>query len=123
MKCVKTTPLKIGIIGAGFSGTALAAAIHKLNAGPVEIFLFDKTGCFGEGDAYRTPYPFHLLNVRAQDMSAFEDEPAHFLDWLNSNETRKQHLEKNQPAGGQFAPRLLYGQYLNSLLDSILADK
>ena len=54
------SPLKIGIIGAGFSGTALTAVLHRMAQKPIEIILFDKTGCFGVGDAYNTPFPFFI---------------------------------------------------------------
>ena len=49
-------PQRIGIVGAGFSGTALAAELHRLSKQPLEIFLLDKTGYFGTGAAYSTPY-------------------------------------------------------------------
>lgn len=114
--------LRIGIIGAGFSGTALSAAFHRFTDRPLEIFLFEKATQFGLGDAYRTPYPFHLLNVRAQDMSAFEDEPGHFVDWLNSNQHAYAYLDKSQPLATQFAPRMLYGHYLQHLLEVIQVD-
>jgi uncharacterized NAD(P)/FAD-binding protein YdhS len=37
---------------------------------------------FGVGLAYSTGNPRHLLNVRADNMSAFADEPDHFARWL-----------------------------------------
>ena len=106
--------LKIGIIGAGFSGTTLAALIHRLSAIPIEIILFEKIGKFGVGAAYQTPHRFHLLNVRASDMSAFEDQPTHFVDWIK-NHQKQEHDE-------QFLPRLVYGEYLCDLLKHIQSD-
>lgn len=107
------TPLKIAIIGAGFSGTALVEALRRSTKTPLDIYLYEKTGKFAAGDAYRTPFPYHLLNARAEDMSAIEDEPAHFVDWLQR--TGKQH-DKELPPGWQFVPRLWYHQYLSDLL-------
>jgi uncharacterized NAD(P)/FAD-binding protein YdhS len=104
----QSTPLKIGIVGAGFSGTALAALLHKQSVRPLEIFLFEKRGTFAVGDPYSTPYHFHLLNVRAHDMSAFADEPDHFVNWLRDH--------SYSVSAEQFAPRRLYGEYLQSLL-------
>ncbi len=109
-------PLRIAIIGAGFSGTALAAALYRAGKVPCEIILLDKTGRFGAGDAYCTPYPFHLLNVRACDMSAFEDEPDHYVNWLSSNEEVKPYLDKTTPIASQFTSRIFYGAYLKHLL-------
>lgn len=122
MKIKQSLPLKIGVIGAGFSGAALAANIHRLSQTPVEITLFEKTGQFGLGDAYRTPYQFHLLNVRARDMSAFEDEPSHFVNWLNQTQPSHPQLNSNLSFADQFAPRHAYGQYIKSLISHVRTD-
>lgn len=114
-------PLKIGVIGAGFSGAAAVAALHETVDFPLEIILCDKSGCFGAGDAYRSPFPFHLLNARARDMSALETKPEHFVAWLKTSLQAKKYLDHTQPIGDQFVPRLLYGEYLNELLQTIAA--
>lgn len=119
MSIQQPQPLRIGIIGAGFSGTAMAAALSRLAHLPIEITVCEKTGYFGAGDAYSTPFPFHLLNARARDMSALEDQPDHFVTWLNSSQTAHPHLEKAVPVGEQFVSRFLYGNYLNDLLEKI----
>ena len=110
---------KIGIIGAGFSGTALAAQLGRLTKHPIDIILCDKTGEFGQGDAYKTPYPFHLLNVRAESMSAFEDDQAHFVTWLQENYSSSTFLETSCDVAKQFVPRMLYKKYLHSLLQTL----
>lgn len=107
-------PLKIAIIGAGFSGTALAATLMREMRQPLEIYLFEKTGQYGAGDAYRTPFSYHLLNARASDMSALEDEPDHFVHWLQQRAKGK--LDQDEPVHRQFVPRILYHQYLSELL-------
>lgn len=112
-------PFKIGIIGAGFTGTAMAAILQRLTTCPLEVILCEKTGRFGAGPAYSTPYSHHLLNVRVQDMSAFADEPTHFLAWLNSHPDHLLHMDKNKPLEQQFAPRRLYHDYLQSLLSTL----
>lgn len=112
------SPLTIGIIGAGFSGTALAVNIHHLNKQqrPVEILLFEKRGCLAKGEAYSTPYDYHLLNVRAGEMSAFENKPTDFVDWLKATPVAAPYIAGDQPIERQFMPRMLYGKYLESLL-------
>ena len=126
-------PLRIAIVGAGFSGTVVAAELHRLAtqpaasqpaaSQPIEIFLLDKTGYFGTGAAYSTPYAYHLLNVRAKDMSAFEDKPTDFVNWLNQSGHAETYLEVNgKPIGEQFAPRAVYGLYLKNLLNDIQTD-
>lgn len=71
---------------------------------------------FGVGDAYRTPFPFHLLNVRAHDMSAFADEATHFVDWLKARKDALKFLPQQDNIEQQFVPRMLYRAYLQSLL-------
>ena len=89
---------------------------YRLAQAPIEIILFEKTGRFALGEAYKTPYFFHLLNVRAKDMSAFEDEPNHFVQWLTAHPDIKKYADPAYPLAEQFMPRKLYGQYLNDIL-------
>ncbi len=99
----------IAIIGAGFCGTLTAA--HVLHADPAcRVVLIERSGRFGPGLAYSTPSPVHYLNVPAGNMSAFDDDPGHFLRWAQE---RDPHA-----ATGSFLPRGIYGQYLKSVLAS-----
>jgi uncharacterized NAD(P)/FAD-binding protein YdhS len=114
----------IAIVGAGFSGTLLA--LHLLRRCPpsVSILLIERNSQFGRGQAYSTGNPAHLLNVPAGRMSAFHDEPRHFLDWLQAHPdaVRSGDLPAS-PEWGSFVPRRLYGAYIRSLLkDEIRRD-
>ncbi|WP_419900871.1 FAD/NAD(P)-binding protein [Roseomonas sp. USHLN139] len=96
----------VAIIGGGFAGTALALQL----AGKAEVTLFEP-GPVGPGLAYGTAEPAHLLNVPAAGMSPFPDRPSHFADWLAA-----QPDAPPPPAEGpRFAPRRLYGRYLQEL--------
>jgi uncharacterized NAD(P)/FAD-binding protein YdhS len=95
---------RVAVIGAGASG-ALQALHLKRNG--VEIALIERGPAPGRGVAYGTKRPEHLLNVPARRMSAFSDDPDHFTRWFAAR------------AGGgaeDFAPRMLYGDYLQGLL-------
>lgn len=106
----------IAIVGAGYSGTALALNLYRQATHPLQIYLCEKRGAFGLGDAYSTPYAFHLLNVRTEDMSAFDDEPHHFMDWLAAQPDLMKYLDQTESLNQQFAPRLFYGKYLQAML-------
>jgi uncharacterized NAD(P)/FAD-binding protein YdhS len=97
----------IAIIGAGFCGTL--TAVHVLRADPAaRVVLIEKSGRFGPGLAYSTPSAVHYLNVPAGNMSAFDEDPGHFLRWAQ---------ERDPNVGtGSFVARGIYGQYLKSVL-------
>lgn len=112
------TPIRIGIIGAGFSGTAMAANLARFAETPIEIILFERRGVFAKGEAYSTPYAFHLLNVRAHDMSLFDDDPSHFVEWLKQQQN-EQASSEHAALEHQFVPREWYGRYLSDVLEGI----
>lgn len=99
------------IIGGGASGVVLAAQLLRLSP-DANVRIFDRSGAVGAGIAYSTRNPSHLLNVRAGNMSAFPEEPEHFLHWLRARDPG----EDWQAAS--FAPRMLYRAYLQDLLPS-----
>lgn len=103
-------PPVVAVIGGGFSG--LLTAVHLLRRHPtVQVRLVEQRPQLGEGRAYGTHEPDHLLNVRAANMSAFSDEPRHFVHWLGA-----------AGAGDAFVSRARYGEYLQSLLAAEVQD-
>ncbi|MEO7026804.1 MAG: FAD-dependent oxidoreductase [Caulobacteraceae bacterium] len=103
----------VAIIGAGFSGVLTALRLLLTPDGP-KVRLIERAERFGRGAAYATSNPQHLLNVRATNMSAFVEQPAHFVDWLR---------HAGVPTEGQvFVTRDRYGQYLQSILRRAAAD-
>lgn len=107
------TSAPILIVGGGYSGAMLAARLAERGMPSV---LIDATGRFGLGVAYSTPFDGHLLNVRSGRMSAVEDRPGDFVDWL-----ARRHPEQADPHG--FAPRRLYGLYLQERLAAVEAAR
>lgn len=108
----------ITVIGAGFSGTLLS--LHLLRHCPpgTHIRLIERNRQFGPGQAYATDNPNHLLNVPAGRMSAFPDQPRHFLDWLHSRPMHE--MDGVMPDGGSFVPRRLFGRYIRQQLHDAL---
>jgi len=98
----------IAIIGAGFSGTALAINLLRLaSERPLSIALISDAG-WARGIAYaRRPYPY-LLNVPAGRMSASSADASEFLRFA------RRHLPR--ASAHDFLPRELYGDYLESTL-------
>lgn len=98
----------VAIIGAGFSGTMVAAHLLRSKA-PLQILLFERSGQFTAGVAYGTSSGSHMLNVPAGRMSAYPDHADHFLHWA--------HAVDPSITGASFVQRRLYGRYLADLLD------
>lgn len=103
---------RIGIIGAGFTGTLLAVHLMRRAEVPTHLFLADRRGEFGRGLAYSTGNDAHLLNVRAFNMSAYPDEPRHFLLWLWARDDPASPAKAIPPSGHAFVSRGLYGTYI-----------
>jgi uncharacterized NAD(P)/FAD-binding protein YdhS len=110
----------VAIIGAGFSGSL--TAIHLLEeAGggrpAASVVLIERElSAFGKGVAYGTPCSRHLLNVPAGKMGAFPDRIDDFLLWLEAHPAERAALGSPEIDAGKFVPRMLYGQYISSLL-------
>lgn len=96
------------IIGGGVSGTLTAHHLAR-NTRKARIILIDPRPEPGLGLAYSTPSMRHLLNVPAGKVSALPEQPNHFLHWAQRN---------YDPAltESDFAPRAVFGWYIQSLL-------
>ena len=107
----------VAIVGGGYSGCMVAIHLLQNARQPLRIILIERNDAPGRGVAYRDQPECHLLNVRASAMSAFPDQPDHFLDWLN------RHYSPCSPVGADdFVPRRIYGAYLEGLLVQAAAD-
>jgi uncharacterized NAD(P)/FAD-binding protein YdhS len=95
----------VAIVGGGFSGTMLAAQLARRG---ISSLLIEGGGRRGLGTAYSTDEPAHVLNVRAEGMSAWPDQPRDFARAFGD------------PRG--FAERRFFGQYLRAILDEAVAS-
>lgn len=102
----------VAVLGAGAAGCLTAAQLARTASSRdrrIEILLVDPAPP-GQGVAYSTTDPRHRLNVPASRMSAWPDDPEHFLGWL------RRHVSVDFPASG-FAARMHYRDYLVDTLD------
>ncbi len=103
-------PRTIAIVGAGFSGTAVAInLLQQPSSAHLGVILLD-TAPAGRGVAYADrAYPY-LLNVPAGRMSCDAAQPLDFLKFALTRFPRA--------TAHDFLPRSLYGEYLESRLKS-----
>lgn len=101
----------VAIIGGGASGVLAAVRLlesPEARAGKFRVRLIERRSSTGRGVAYGTESPFHLLNVRQSQMSAYPENSEHFARWVartNSGEMKN-----------AFQPRHRYADYLSFLL-------
>jgi uncharacterized NAD(P)/FAD-binding protein YdhS len=101
----------IAIIGGGISGTLTVLNLIKQSKQQLTILWFDAHQNFCKGLAYSTSVNEHLLNVRANNMSLFVDEPDHFVNWL----------KKYNPiySSTDFVSRKLFGDYVQYVFNDL----
>jgi uncharacterized NAD(P)/FAD-binding protein YdhS len=100
---------RIVIVGAGFSGTVLAAnLLRRPPPGCREVVLVERGAAMGRGVAYAAHECPYLLNVPANRLSADSQDPLQFLHFA-----RRTVPEAD---GEDFLPRELYGDYLQDML-------
>lgn len=116
----KNNKFNIVIIGAGFSGSTLAMQLKKIATTAIRIALINDSPKMNRGLAYSTSEQYHLLNVPAGKMSAFEDHADDFVSWLKEHENCEMGREN---ISEQFFPRKLYGTYLDSRFSQTIHDK
>lgn len=99
----------IAIVGAGFSGTVVAAnLLRSQHWAATHIVLIERSAHVARGVAYaEREHPF-LLNVPAARMSVDSRFPLDFLSFA------QQRIPG--ATAGDFLPRALYGQYLEAIL-------
>ncbi len=107
----------IAIVGAGFSGSLVAAHLLKTATRPLLIKLIERSHDIGKGVAYSTDTNSHLLNVSAGKMSAFPNDPGHLLRWLHYNRSELVTFLPNDLNASSFIPRHIYGLYIQSILE------
>lgn len=112
---------RVAVIGAGVSG--VLTAIHLLwRARPGErVYLVEKRGQLGPGVAYATRHASHLVNVRAENMSAFADEPMHFARWVEQLPADERRAAGERTLAGFFARRGVYGRYIQDQLGATIS--
>ncbi len=104
---------KLAIIGCGFSGTMTAVQLIKNASQPFELIMIGDRETFNTGIAYNPYSKKQLLNVVTSRMSAFQDNPDDFLNWVSELDEFS-GTDKGILANA-FLPRYLYGQYLRDI--------
>ncbi|MEA9557931.1 FAD/NAD(P)-binding protein [Xanthomonas nasturtii] len=110
----------IAIVGGGASGVLVALQLLHQATMPLQIVLIEPHPVLGEGVAYSTARPEHLLNVPAARMSALADTPQDFVDYLRMHACCPELDDAQLPQ--QYVGRRHYAPYLRERLQAARAN-
>lgn len=110
----------IAIVGGGLSGALLAWQLAQRGPKGMSIALIEERPTLGLGQAYSTEEPTHLLNIPAGRMTALPGHPTAFVDYLGGRDDTD---AGDVPITEVYAPRLVFGQFVASLVREALGRR
>jgi uncharacterized NAD(P)/FAD-binding protein YdhS len=108
-------PLRLAIVGGGFTGAALATHALSSTTQPLSVDVIEPSAKLGQGAAYGTTNTDHRLNVPSDRMSLFSSDPTHFIRWLFDNNWLPDP-ESINPLGRCYVPRSAFAAYSEDVL-------
>lgn len=116
------------IIGGGACGVAsFIHLVQELIIGghhdDVKITLCEKGDTIGEGLAFGTRQPGHLLNTPASLMGIYSNEPGHYGDWLEANRhaVKEEEIKSYDDPEDAYTTRRLYSLYIQEAFHHYLS--
>ena len=102
------------IVGGGLSGSLALIELLRNHSAPISIALLEENPHrLFKGKAYSADVSVQVLNVPADHMSAYWDQPMHLVEWLGT---------KGYPYGASdFIPRQIFGRYIAETVHEALA--
>lgn len=113
---------RVGIIGGGFTGAAVAIHLSRTSAEPLDIVIVEPSAELGRGVAYGTGDPDHRINGPTLTHSLYPDDAAHFDRWCRANGAIEDDPECLDTVGRAFVRRAVMGCYVGSELAAHQAD-
>lgn len=103
---------RVGIIGGGYTGTAVAIHLSRMSAFPLDITVVEPSAELGRGVAYGSTDPDHRINGPTVQHSLYPDDGGHFDNWCRANGAYADDPECVDAAGRAFVRRAEMGRYV-----------
>jgi uncharacterized NAD(P)/FAD-binding protein YdhS len=103
---------RVGIIGGGYTGTAVAIHLSRMSAFPLDITVVEPSAELGRGVAYGSTDPDHRINGPTVQHSLYPDDGGHFDNWCRANGAYDDDPECVDAAGRAFVRRAEMGRYV-----------
>lgn len=114
-------PLRLAIIGGGFTGAVLAIHAIRVSAGALDIVVLEPRAELGRGVAYGTADRSHRLNVPSDRMDIAKAESGSATAWFRARGVLPDP-ESEDGSGRAYVPRGDYGTYIADRLATALAE-
>lgn len=103
---------RVAIVGAGFSGSAVAIHLSLAPIGRYDICLIDPSEP-GPGLAHSTRHPQHRLNGPDSIHVLYPERPGHFSDWVRSSGALDADPKALASNGLVYPRRSVFGAYMS----------
>ncbi len=103
---------RIGIIGGGYTGAAVAVHLSRKSAVPLDISVVEPSAELGRGVAYGTTDPDHRINGPTIQHSLYPDNIEHFDSWCRVSGAYTDDPECFDDLGRAFVRRATMGRYV-----------
>ncbi|ETF01594.1 hydroxyacylglutathione hydrolase [Advenella kashmirensis W13003] len=117
----------LAIVGGGSVAVSFLAQFiarlqnTEMGTSRLRITLFEPTGIIGQGTAYQADLNTNLLNVPANNMSLYDENRGHFVNWISSlSEKELQGYGIERVDGNEFYPRPLFGRYVGDQFNRVV---
>ncbi|MFI1246463.1 FAD/NAD(P)-binding protein [Streptomyces anulatus] len=115
--------ISIGVVGGGASAVCLIDALVMAEGGPGSLTVFEPSPNLWRGRAYQADSETIKVNATPDDMSVRAGDPHHFIRWLGARDRMLGESGGLDPfSGARFAPRAVYGEYLEQTAYAGLAE-
>ncbi len=114
-------PLRIAVIGGGFTGAVFAIHALRTANSPIDITIIDPREQLGRGIAYSATDPDHRINVPTDRMSVIPEDSSHATRWF-FDQGILPDAGSSDGRGYHYVPRRAYGNYVGAVLQRSIED-